>query len=91
MLNTPELVSQLPQLDTQPSIPNVFLSSDRYYQVGCDLRQTATLGAALASLVNVPECIFMFVAEVSITYMETETADSVILWASKLGQGMFDL
>ncbi|PSR79145.1 methyltransferase-like protein [Coniella lustricola] len=91
VLNTPELVSQLPQLDAQPTKPNLFLASHHYYQVGCDLRQIATLEAALASIVDVSECVFLFVAEVSITYMETETADSVVDWAAKLGQAEFCL
>jgi hypothetical protein len=41
----------------------------------------------LASLVDIPNSEFLFVAEVSITYMETADADAVIGWASTLGQG----
>ncbi|KAF3765927.1 hypothetical protein M406DRAFT_11295, partial [Cryphonectria parasitica EP155] len=91
VLNTPELMSHLSHVDAADADPHVFLRSDRYYQVGCDLRQTATLEATLGSLLNVRDCLFMFVAEVSITYMETDAADSVIQWAGSLGQAEFCL
>lgn len=89
VLTTPDLVSPLTGLKTEgkdETCPYVLLRSDRYVQVGCDLRRTAALEQALASIVNVNECLFLFVAEVSITYMETEHADSLIQWASTIGQ-----
>lgn len=89
VLTTPDLVSPLSGLKTEDNdetCPHVLLRSDRYYQVGCDLRRTAALEQALASIVHVKECLFLFVAEVSITYMETVYADSLIQWASTIGQ-----
>lgn len=89
VLSTPDLVSPLSGLraeDNDDTCPHVLLRSDRYFQVGCDLRSTAALEQALASIVDVKECMFLFVAEVSITYMETDHADSLIQWASTIGQ-----
>lgn len=89
VLTTPALVSPLSGLqaeDKDESCPHVLLRSDSYCQVGCDLRRTAALEQALASIVDLKECLFLFIAEVSITYMETDHADSVIQWASTIGQ-----
>lgn len=94
VLTTPDLISPLSGLKTEDNdktCPHVFLRSDRYFQVGCDLRRTAALEEALASIVHVKECLFLFVAEVSITYMETDHADSLIQWASTIGQSEFCL
>jgi len=73
---------------TDLKAPIVF-GSDQYVQIGCDLRQLETLRKALESVVDVEDCSFLFVAEVSITYMETEGADGVIKWASSLGESEF--
>jgi len=74
-----------PSPTTRPH-PIVF-ESNEYFQVGCDLRDLKTLEASLADILGPDfhhECTFIFVAEVSITYMETEGADAVIQWASTL-------
>lgn len=89
VLTTPALVEPLSGLRTEGNAeryPHVMLRSDSYFQVGCDLRRTAALEQALASIVDVKECVFLFVAEVSITYMETGHADALIQWASTIGQ-----
>lgn len=87
VLNTPELASHLSCVASEDTDPHVLLRSDAYYQVGINLRHTAALQAALASIVDIPACLFIFVAEVSITYMETSSADALIQWASTIGQG----
>jgi hypothetical protein len=73
---------------TDLKAPIVF-ESDQYVQIGCDLRQLETLRKALESVTDVENCSFLFVAEVSITYMETEGADGVIKWASSFGDSEF--
>jgi len=69
VLNTPELSSVFEPLDTNAD-EHVLLKSDGYCQIGCDLRNTTDLERALSSILDRSDCIFMFVAEVSITYME---------------------
>ncbi|KAL1848695.1 tRNA methyltransferase ppm2 [Diaporthe australafricana] len=93
VLATPELESQLSEVHAEEheAFPNVLLRSKRYHLVGCDLRQSMALQQALSLLVDPQKCIFLFLAEVSITYMETESADSLIQWASSLGQAEFCL
>ncbi|CAJ2510687.1 Uu.00g063120.m01.CDS01 [Anthostomella pinea] len=89
--DTPELNSLLTGLRDDVANKNVLLQSDQYFQVGCDLRDLAGIQKAMLTFLDTPACTFMFVAEVSITYMETEGADSVIRWASTLGQAEFCL
>lgn len=89
ILETPELASQLAEVQTNEDkvYPNLLLRSKSYHLVGCDLRQSAVLQQALSSILDPSECVFLFLAEVSITYMETHSADALIEWASSLGQG----
>lgn len=87
VLNTPELLANLSAVETRDTDPNVLLRSDRYTQIGVDLRNVSALENALSSIFNVRDCHFLFVAEVSITYMETSSADALIQWAASLGQG----
>ncbi|KAK4120771.1 LCM-domain-containing protein [Parathielavia appendiculata] len=93
VLGTPELLGMLTGLrEKEGLVRPVVLESDRYVQIGCDLRDLGTLQAGLAAAVgDFAECEFIFVAEVSITYMETEGADAVIRWASTVGNAEFVL
>ncbi|KAI1095133.1 LCM-domain-containing protein [Rostrohypoxylon terebratum] len=87
---TPELNFPLTGLKTNV-VNHVQLQSDQYIEIGCDLRRISDIEQALSTVLDVADCEFMFVAEVSITYMETEAADAVIKWASTLGQADFCL
>ncbi|KAK3315207.1 methyltransferase-like protein [Apodospora peruviana] len=98
VLSTPELlgaftgVEERPQQSPLGPSSGAVFESDQYAQIGCDLRELKTLqGALTKTLGDVDECSFLFVAEVSITYMETEGADNVIQWASTLGDAEFVL
>ncbi|KAI0843759.1 LCM-domain-containing protein [Hypoxylon sp. FL0890] len=87
---TPELSSLLTGLKANVG-NHVQLQSDQYVEIGCDLRRISDIEKALSTVVDIAHCEFMFVAEVSITYMETQGADSVIKWASTVGQAEFCL
>lgn len=65
----------------------IILRSDQYVQMGCDLRDLKLLEKTLKSLVNVEESSIIFVAEVSITYMDKASADALIKWAATLPDG----
>jgi tRNA wybutosine-synthesizing protein 4 len=80
VLNTPELRSVFAPLHTNVG-GHVLLESDMYCQRGCDLRNTADLERALSSVLDRNNCIFLFVAEVSITYMEVRfLLNLLIFW-----------
>ncbi|KAK6844305.1 leucine carboxyl methyltransferase [Apiospora arundinis] len=88
---TPELHSVLTGLEYGDDKSDLLLKSNEYVQIGCDLRQLKRVEEALSQVISIPECEFIFIAEVSITYMETEGADAVIQWASTLGHAEFCL
>jgi tRNA wybutosine-synthesizing protein 4 len=90
VLSTPELLEPLANVQTSET-GTVILKSDNYAQIGCDLRQLDALRSALSELVDIGASTFLFVAEVSITYMETEGADALIEWTSGLGHSEFCL
>ena len=64
----------------------VFLRSDEYLTVGCDLEELTWLNKFLETeeLLNAD---ILFTAEVSVTYMRTEPANALISWAASLPNG----
>lgn len=86
VLETPELKELLgDDYETNPSDSDgIVLQSHKYSQVACDLREPDSLRRALGRLVDLSACEILFVAEVSITYMDTKSADNLIQWASTL-------
>ena len=57
------------------------LRSEHYLAIGCDLTDIIRLDILLTSEVQMSTCIVLCTAEVSITYMDTNTADALIQWA----------
>lgn len=66
---------------------DVLLHSDQYVQLGCDLRDLNHLRKLLDSVIDVENCLILFVAEVSITYMDVESADALIAWLGTIDHG----
>ncbi|KAJ0345853.1 hypothetical protein KNSL1_007977 [Colletotrichum chrysophilum] len=83
VLDTPELHALLGTWEVNDKSP-IVLQSQKYCQIACDLRQLSALENALSKLFDLSATEFLFVAEVSITYMDTEGADCVINWAGSL-------
>ncbi|KAK9448703.1 S-adenosyl-L-methionine-dependent methyltransferase [Limtongia smithiae] len=68
---------------------SVKLASSSYYAIGCDLSNLPEFEAALESCGLLGEdADILFVAEVSLTYMDTSAADNVISWASRIGRAV---
>ncbi|PTB61757.1 LCM-domain-containing protein [Trichoderma citrinoviride] len=88
VLQTPELRELLGDDYTlsDEGKDGLLLRSTKYCQLGCDLRQLDRLRTLLGSIVSLPECAILFVAEVSITYMDTHSADALIEWGSTVGR-----
>ncbi|KAF4482917.1 tRNA wybutosine-synthesizing protein 4 [Colletotrichum fructicola Nara gc5] len=90
VLDTPELHALLGTWEVNDKSP-IVLQSQKYCQIACDLRQLSALENALSKLFDLSATEFLFVAEVSITYMDTEGADCVINWAGSLQHAEFCL
>jgi tRNA wybutosine-synthesizing protein 4 len=89
VLQTPELRDLLgadvtiSENDKDP----ILLRSSKYCQLACDLRELEHLRQTLDSILRLEDAQVLFVAEVSITYMDTVSADALIQWASGIGKG----
>ncbi|KAF4335043.1 leucine carboxyl methyltransferase 2 [Fusarium beomiforme] len=93
VLGTPQLQELLGDnpFISEKDADHILLRSDKYCQIGCDLRELESLRECLESFLTLSECSVLFVAEVSITYMDTVSADALIQWASSIGQAEFCL
>ena len=87
MLGNEALRNALFETNLRPAQAPVYIRSNRYLALGCDLRDLKTLERLLRTEIDATNASFLFVAEVSITYMPTPDADSVIRWASTLEDG----
>ena len=67
---------------------STLLRSDPYIAVGCDLADINKLNALLANKVDLETCSVLFVAEVSMTYMDVADADSLLKWACQFSDGV---
>ena len=85
--STPQIKELLGNVRAHANGGSMIFQSDRYSAVGCDLGDTNLLDRALQDLPWLRSSSVLFVAEVSITYMEVRTADRLIEWAAKVGSG----
>jgi tRNA wybutosine-synthesizing protein 4 len=81
-----ELTSMLTNVE-QFQTGDVLLRSDQYVQLGCDLRELDRLNDTLSRVIDIETSTIIFVAEVSITYMDIQASDALIQWASGLSEG----
>ena len=83
VVETEPLRRLLSGVELPASHSNVVLRSDQYLALGCDLIELEELERILADEVDIKNCLVLFAAEVSVTYMEVEAADALIKWAAK--------
>lgn len=84
---SPALLDLLTNVEDGPPDDPLLLRSDSYLAVGCDLRELDVLRRVLAREIDLSDSVLIFVAEVSITYMDVDAADAVIEWASRFEEG----
>lgn len=84
--STPKMKDLLHPSSTEASgnDPSVLLNSEEYAALGCDLRNIPRLQRLLRNIADINDCLILCVAEVSITYMQTDAADALINWSSTL-------
>ena len=90
-----EVISQTPQLTNLvgPSqvadfSKTVLYRGAHYIAIGCDLADTQGLEELLAKELDAKSCMVLCTAEVSVTYMDTKAADSLIAWAAQYEDSM---
>lgn len=88
MLRDGLLREPLLKTNLRSSAPPVYLRSDRYAAIGCDLKQLDTLENVLRTEFDFSSASILFVAEVSVTYMPAADANALVAWAGKLDNGM---
>ncbi|KAL2829934.1 hypothetical protein BDW59DRAFT_170256 [Aspergillus cavernicola] len=64
----------------------VQIRSTEYIAVGCDLKHLDKLDHVVKAEVLPADCAVLFLAEVSLTYMDVTSANAVVEWASKLSK-----
>lgn len=84
---TNEIMSHLENVEFFPDDKAVQIRSDHYLAIGCDLKNIKKLDETLRNEVLPAECSVLYLAEVSLTYMDVESANAVVNWASKLSSG----
>lgn len=80
-------LAELIQPKDEPG-PGLSIEGEQYYGVGCDLKDLQNLNDVVSSLRDLNTSLILCVAEVSITYMDTNEADALISWARTLSDGM---
>lgn len=69
------------------SRPPVYLRSERYLAIGCDLRDLVTLESQLRAELDMNSCSVLFLSEVALTYMPVTDSDALIRLASTFEDG----
>lgn len=87
ILETPQLLNLLESSATVEDAESIPFRTKHYIALGCDLANTADLNEALMNVIELKSCKILCMAEVSITYMDTAAADSLIKWAGLLPDG----
>lgn len=94
MLNKKEAIQkgdaikdQLKNVEFNSDESAVQIRSRQYVAVGCDLKNLDKLDHVLKTEILPADCAVLFLAEVSLTYMDVKSANAVVNWASKLSNG----
>ncbi|GKZ18099.1 tRNA methyltransferase ppm2 [Aspergillus brasiliensis] len=81
---TDEITRVLKDVEFLSDESPVQIRSAQYLGIGCDLKNLKKLDDVLRNEVLPAECSVLFLAEVSLTYMDVKSANAVVEWASKL-------
>jgi len=86
--STQQLNEVLKDMELPKDSKDVVLRSDKYFALACDLQKIQDLDQVLRKVVNPEEDVsVLYVAEVSITYMDSTAANTLIKWASSFAPG----
>lgn len=88
IVNAPQLRNLLGPYQTAEDCSGIHLRSEHYLALGCDLTDIPKLEALLTNEMDFSGSSILCLAEVSMTYMNVEAADSLIHWAANHNNGM---
>lgn len=88
---TDELKSILGEIESNAAPNLVLFRSSNYVAVGCDLKNLKKLEEALKEVLGSSPASVLCIAEVSLTYMDVQSADALISWLPKLNKGIHNL
>ncbi|KAF2083381.1 LCM-domain-containing protein [Saccharata proteae CBS 121410] len=83
------LLKTFPELSTAEAKTSDVWRAGRYLAVGCDLRKLSNLQLILEDEVQIQDRAVLFIAEVSVAYMDVKSADAVVGWASSFADARF--
>ena len=86
---TAALKNVIPDMIEHPNIANIPITSARYHAVACNLEDLQTLDNILGQELEAKETALLFIAEVSITYMEAKAAERILASTASLPDGMY--
>lgn len=69
----------------------IIFDTEHYCLVGCDLENLDRLQDIFSKEIHLDDYMVLFIAEVSITYMDTAAADNLIHWAGQFSNSRFCL
>lgn len=75
------------KFEVYPEHDVVRLRASQYAAVGCDLKDLGRLERGLQAVLGSTPASILCIAEVSLTYMDVESADALISWIPRLGKG----
>lgn len=78
----PHLNNLLQDAEKNSTSSGILLRSQNYIAIGCDLTNIAELDKLWRTEIDVSECMVLCTAEVSVTYMDTISANELIRWAA---------
>lgn len=88
---TAELRDFLSPSNIAVEMENTTRRGKHYMALGCDLTDIDRLSEVLEKETDLENSLVLCIAEVSVTYMDVATADSLIRWASRYNDSMLVL
>lgn len=86
---TDEITRLLENVEFLSDESPIQIRSEQYLAIGCDLKNLKKLDDVLKTELLPSDCSILFLAEVSLTYMDVKSANAVLAWASKLNNGQY--
>lgn len=84
---TDNLKSILGEIKAYPAPNAVLLQAPHYVAVGCDLKNLKKLEEVLKEVLGPSPASVLCIAEVSLTYMDIQSADALVSWIPTLNKG----